>query len=400
MPRLILIMILGLFMASPALAVQVIPVSPSADGLTTKSFVTSSYAVNDFSDPINGCTAMTVALSPGLGSVVSVYMTDVDSTPTIAEIGASPLAGILSSSNTAIATFTPVRQQIRFVVDTPSSSRRGQGGELTVTCQSFLAGVLPLFYGLPIHANSNFIFESFDFNVFRDSTLNPVDPPSALNNGPITAAISPWSIVYSAEPTGATLGEVLQSNTTDGTLGIRFGDDVQDNIALNLVHRGTTFFLPPAIDRIAAVEIRVALQDPDDVDVFLGVCRASTGTLLQTDGTLAVTTYAGFHWLRTRGESFPLLTQTAENFTPITTPAVPDYVDGAAQSQDFIRYAIKMLDQEKIEYYMDDVLVGSFTATASLDFEQHVCIGLTTTGTAGSKMWVDSIKWAVEKQIF
>ncbi len=122
MIRITLLALVAFLIPSMALAATIWPVG-GIDGDAVRTVTIPQNAlVNDFTTPINGCPVMSVTETYlGVGSVISLYATDVDSTPTSTEIEADVLLDQLSTSDLTHLAFVPQRQEIRFVVDTVST---------------------------------------------------------------------------------------------------------------------------------------------------------------------------------------------------------------------------------------------------------------------------------------
>ncbi len=390
----LLTFLLTFLLAGVVSAAQIISVSPASDGLSFTLRVTKSYAVNDFSAPINGCPGMTVASRLGKDSVVSLYSTHEAST-TLAAIESSPFIGTISVANPNLGSFTPHLQQVRLVVDTQSTGTHG--GVVTVTCDAFDPLMSSTFYGLPTHFGANTIQEHFDFNVLAPYIFEKPAVPGSLDSG-ITGP-DPWRTILSDAPTG-TLGEVQVKNSTAGDIVLHFHDDIIDNLSMNVTNRGPIFFLNEIEGNIrkAVVEFRMGQENMDDSDMYIGTCTSAQKELLNTDGTLAGSMHAGFHWSRGQANGFPTLTSSGGAATPLATPTLPDLADDTSVFGGFRRYAIKFLGQTELEWYIDDVMVGKKTLTSGIiNFEQSICLGMVTTGGAVNDMWVDHIKWVVDK---
>lgn len=110
--------ILVFLLPSVALAASVIPIG-GIDGDRIRTLrVNPNYSVNDFSQPITGCRIMNVNMTYlGAGGAISMYATDVDSTPTVAEIEADIFLDTYDVSDSMTLNFAPKKQEIRFVID-------------------------------------------------------------------------------------------------------------------------------------------------------------------------------------------------------------------------------------------------------------------------------------------
>lgn len=252
------------------------------------------------------------------------------------------------------------------------------------------------FYGIPVGFASgsylmNYDFERIDEIVVYDS-IDRSDPTPA--NWPVNTVggTSPWQTTYDGPiPVFAGFATAEPKHDEIGNTGLELINSVDDNGALNFVMRDGSLYADINGVRDMAVEFRMGMTDPDDMDMWMGICNAASTGIVNTDGSLDGVTHAGFHWLRTNASSFPALVTSNGAVTPISTPTIPTW-DGAA-ADTWTKFGLKISSREDVEWYVNDQLVGIVELPADyFQFEVRVCFGFVTNGQPTDETMIDYIK--------
>lgn len=225
-----------------------------------------------------------------------------------------------------------------------------------------------------------------EVNVPRWSRItNEFDDPSSFT---VSASIDA-TVEWQQREIGAAGGSLATTVTDDGATVLRFTPKAGDNQGWNLHRQGTTHVCRN-FNRVR-IEWRVALDDADDVDLFVGMISAALKDALSADGTLIETEHWGFHVERSDGTGIakPTYNMNGANTVPTnSSPALPDYVAGDAST--FTTLGIEVTNERQLRFTVNGQQVASVvSATGCSIFEKTPHVGFVGNGNASDGLWVD-----------
>lgn len=228
-------------------------------------------------------------------------------------------------------------------------------------------------------------------------TKIPGLPVDAVSNREWQVQFEDWSGIATAvtyfAPNPWTVTNI--GTVTSEPLLMQDGGHTLLNIAGDLVNEGHSVQLAnenlwPLEGRVCVFEARIGATDWSDVDFFVGVSEFDAN-ILGVNGTLATdrANCAGFHNLASAADGLIDVTFTGGSGTDrvegqAITTIFTDSTVTAGGTVNFHNFGIRIEDTDKLEFYVDDVLVQSALMTDDSEaFDDAICPILAAVSGAG-----------------